>query len=67
MQKEELENSSFAVIAYDYAKWLEDNQQWEEAKQTDNEFKTIYGDDWREQVKKPGASSIKMRESFVVQ
>lgn len=67
MQKEELENSSFTVIAHDYVTWLEDNQQWEQAKETDNTFKEVFGNDWREQVKKPGASSVKMRESFVVQ
>lgn len=67
MQKEELTNSSFAVIAYDYLKWLEANQRWEEAKQTDNGFKEIYGDDWKEQVKKPGGQTVTMRESFVVQ
>jgi len=67
LQKEELENSSFAVIAYDYLKWLQENSKWEEAKQIDTEFATIFGGDWKEQVKKPEATSNKMRQSFVVQ
>jgi hypothetical protein len=67
LQKEELENSSFAVIAYDYVKWLQEHNQWEEAKQTDIEFKKTFGDDWKEQVKKPEVNSNKMRQSFVVQ
>lgn len=67
MQLEELKNSSFAVIAYDYLKWLQEHQQMEEARQTDNEFREIFGNNWKEQVKKPETGSIKMRESFVVQ
>lgn len=67
MQQEELSNSSFAVIAYDYIKWLESKQELEKARETDKDFKEIFGDDWKEEVNKPETSLTKKRQSFVVE
>lgn len=51
MPTEEQLNSSFAGIAYDFFRWNEGRQKWEEAQRIDNELKEIFGNDWKEQAK----------------
>ena len=55
LQAEEQLNSCFPAIAFDYIRWHEAKQRWEEAQRTDIELKEIFGADWKEQIKDPTA------------
>lgn len=55
LQKEELVYSGFASIGLDFYMWQQNHQQYEEAGETDNKLKEIFGDDWKEQAKQTGA------------
>jgi hypothetical protein len=54
LQKEELANSSFNTIAFDYFTWQQDHQQHTEAAITDKKLKEIFGEDWKEKAKQTG-------------
>ncbi|HEY0067891.1 MAG TPA: hypothetical protein VGB46_11025 [Flavisolibacter sp.] len=48
---EEKKSSSFASVAHDFIRWQESRKLWDEAKQTDDELKGIFGADWKEQAR----------------
>ena len=50
--------SIFPAIAFDFMQWQQVREQWEEAKQTDHELIELFGADWRQKAKNPGAAYI---------
>lgn len=59
LQPEEQTHSAFAAIAYDFMKWQESRQRWDEAERIDGDLKKLFGADWQAQAKKPAQPSIK--------
>ncbi|MBL7703852.1 MAG: hypothetical protein JNM14_16500 [Ferruginibacter sp.] len=52
LPKEELVNSSFAMIGLDFYVWQQNHQKHNEAEETDNKLTDIFGKDWKTQAKK---------------
>lgn len=52
LSKEELVNSSFASIGWDFYVWLQTHQKHNEAEETDKRLTEIFGKDWKEQAKR---------------
>lgn len=53
MPAEEQLNSSFAGIAFDFLRWNEARQNWEEAQRIDNQLTELFGADWQVRAKDP--------------
>lgn len=62
LSPEEQGSGAFAAVAADYLQWQKTKQLWDEAAQTDEEIKTLLGDDWQERAKTSAHYTIKDAE-----